>query len=177
MHLIITAIVLVIAGTVGGTQTQETNSAPLETEVVEEEKPPSPAKRLTWRDNPKDCDLKTQWIRADNFGCIPIPSTPKSEPVAVQVTGNKQDWLKSAGIPESQWTYVDYIIQHESGWNPNAVNASSGACGLGQQLPCGKWPHTWNDPVGALIDANSYAVQRYGTWANAYAFWLGNSWW
>jgi len=27
------------------------------------------------------------------------------------------------------------IIEHESRWNPNAVNTKSGACGLGQVLP------------------------------------------
>ena len=175
MHLLIAGLVLILsAPVIANTQTE---IVPLETEVAEEEKPPEePAKRLTWRDNPKDCDLKTEWIRADNFGCIPIPESEPTQ-TAPTVSGNKQDWLIASGIPESSWTYVDYIISHESGWNPNAVNASSGACGLGQQLPCGKWPHTWNDPVGALIDANSYALQRYGSWANAYSFWLASSWW
>lgn len=93
-------------------------------------------------------------------------AAPKKTFVA---TGNKYDWLRASGIPESQWGYVDSIVTGESGWNPNAVNKSSGACGLGQQLPCGKWPGAWNDPVAALKAMNSY-VQAYGGWAQAVAF-------
>lgn len=89
---------------------------------------------------------------------------------ASNVSGSKADWMRAAGIPESQWGYVDFIVSHESGWNPNAVNRSSGACGLGQQLPCGKWAGAWNDPVAALVAMNGY-VNRYGGWAGAVAFW------
>lgn len=91
--------------------------------------------------------------------------------------GTKYDWMRAAGISESEWTYVDFIITSESGWIPTAVNASSGACGLGQQLPCGKWPHQWNDPVGSLIDASSYAKSRYGGWYNAWIWWQHHHWW
>ena len=184
MHLIGLAIVLIISGSVAGTQTQETQSAPLETEVVQEEPSKEPAKRLTWQDNPKDCDLKTEWIRADNFGCIPIP---KSEPTAPKTTisGNKEDWMRQVGIPESDWTYVDYIISHESGWNPCAYypgqsdcNATpTTACGIPQALPCSKLGPNWSDPIHGLTWAHNYALERYGSWANAYAFWLSNSWW
>lgn len=94
----------------------------------------------------------------------------------VQVTGNKQSWLKASGIPQDQWAYVDSIVGRESGWNPNAVNPSSGACGLGQQLPCGKWAGKWNDPVSALKAMNGYVLGRYSSWAGAVAFWEQNSW-
>lgn len=97
--------------------------------------------------------------------------------VVYAASGSKDQWLAASGIPASDWGYVDYIISHESGWNPDAVNASSGACGLAQQLPCGKWPNTWNDPVGALKDAHTYAVDRYGSWAGAYHHWAVNHWW
>lgn len=93
------------------------------------------------------------------------------------ITGNKQSWLAASGIPSSDWGYVDYIVGRESGWNPNAVNRSSGACGLGQQLPCGKWAGAWNDPVAALRAMHGYALGRYGSWAGAYAFWLNHNWW
>lgn len=33
---------------------------------------------------------------------------------------------------------VEYIIDHESHFNPQIVNPSSGACGIGQALPCSK---------------------------------------
>ena len=95
---------------------------------------------------------------------------------AVQVTGDKHSWLAASGIPESEWQYVDFIVSRESGWNPNAVNPSSGACGLGQQLPCGKWPGAWNDPVAALKAQYGYVRARYGGYAGAYSFWLANRW-
>lgn len=99
------------------------------------------------------------------------PQTPRT-----QVSGTKADWLRASGIPESQWGLVDQIVQKESGWNPNAVNASSGACGLGQQLPCGKWAGAWNDPVSALQAMSGYVDSRYGGWQGAWNFWQANSW-
>jgi resuscitation-promoting factor RpfB len=111
----------------------------------------------------------------------PKKATVKPKPKAkaapkYQVTGNKQTWLAASGIPSSQWKYVDYIVSKESSWNPSAVNKSSGACGLGQQLPCGKWPGRWNDPVAALKAQYAYVKGRYGGYAQAYAFWVANSW-
>lgn len=84
----------------------------------------------------------------------------------------KQSWLAAAGIAQSNWAAADILVGHESSWNPNAVNPFSGACGLGQQLPCGKWDSygAWNDPVAALKAMNNY-VQGYGGWQQALAFW------
>lgn len=90
--------------------------------------------------------------------------------------GNKESWLRASGIPESEWWAVDSIVSRESSWNPNAVNPSSGACGLGQQLPCGKWAGAWNDPVAALKAQYGYVVARYGGYPQAVAFWNANHW-
>ncbi len=92
------------------------------------------------------------------------------------VTGNKQQWLVASGIPESEWWAVDSIVSRESSWNPNAINPESGACGLGQQLPCGKWAGAWNDPVAALKAQYGYVVARYGGYPQAVAFWNANHW-
>lgn len=91
--------------------------------------------------------------------------------------GSSTEWLAAAGIAESDWPYVDYIVKRESGWNPNATNSSSGACGLVQALPCSKVPGNGYDPVDNLRWANGYAVGRYGSWAGAYDFWTRNHWW
>jgi len=95
----------------------------------------------------------------------------------VQAAGSKLEWLKSSGIPESDWQYVDYIISHESGWNPLARNASSGAGGLPQALPYSKTGCAWGDAVCQLKWANNYAIGRYGSWARAYNFWVSNRYW
>lgn len=92
--------------------------------------------------------------------------------------GSPAEWMAAAGIPQSDWGYVDFIVSKESGWNPNATNSSSGACGLVQALPCSKVPGgNGYDPVANLTWANGYAVGRYGSWAGAYAFWTSNHWW
>ncbi|WP_245647344.1 transglycosylase SLT domain-containing protein [Microbacterium hydrocarbonoxydans] len=91
--------------------------------------------------------------------------------------GAPAEWMAAAGIAESDWGYVDYIVSRESGWNPNATNASSGACGLVQALPCSKVPGNGYDPVDNLRWATGYATGRYGSWAGAHAFWTNNHWW
>jgi hypothetical protein len=91
--------------------------------------------------------------------------------------GSPAEWMAAAGIAESDWGYVDYIASRESNWNPNATNASSGACGVIQALPCSKVPGSGYDPIDNLRWANGYAVDRYGSWAAAYDFWTTNHWW
>lgn len=91
--------------------------------------------------------------------------------------GSPEQWMREAGIAEKNWGYVDFIVSSESGWNPNAVNASSGASGLVQALPCGKVPGSCFDPVDNLRWASGYAEGRYGSWAKAYDFWQANHWW
>lgn len=94
-------------------------------------------------------------------------------PVYAAPAGNCASWMAAAGITDPATALI--LINKESGCNPNAMNPSSGACGIGQQLPCGKWPHAWNDPVGAMIDMQAYVIARYGSWANALAFHLSNN--
>ncbi|MBO9625623.1 MAG: transglycosylase SLT domain-containing protein [Microbacterium sp.] len=98
-------------------------------------------------------------------------------PVLYTGGGVPAEWMAAAGIAESDWGYVDYIVSKESGWNPNATNRSSGACGLVQALPCSKVPGNGYDPVDNLRWGSGYANGRYGGWAGAYAFWTKNHWW
>lgn len=120
--------------------------------------------------------VKAEPVQAPTPAPVAAPVAPKAVvPQTTNIAGTKQDWMTAAGIPPNQWVYVDFIVSHESGWNPNAVNAGSGACGLGQQLPCGKWAGSWNDPVAALKAMTGY-VGRYGGWAGAYLFWQANHW-
>lgn len=117
-----------------------------------------------------------------------LPPEPEPEPAAVASTGGTSipmysgggspaEWMAAAGIPEGDWGYVDAIVSRESGWNPNATNSSSGACGLVQALPCSKVPGNGYDPVANLGWAIGYANGRYGGWEGAYQFWQANHWW
>lgn len=103
--------------------------------------------------------------------------TAPATPLFYTGGGAPADWMAAAGIAEGDWGYVDYVVSRESGWNPNATNSSSGACGLVQALPCSKVPGNGYDPVDNLRWANGYATGRYGSWAGAYNFWINNHWW
>lgn len=117
-----------------------------------------------------------------------LPPEPVAVPAAEVATGPRAiplytgggspaEWMAAAGIPESDWGYVDYVVKRESGWNPNATNSSSGACGLVQAYPCSKVPGSGYDPIDNLRWADGYAKGRYSSWAGAYDFWVNNSWW
>ena len=101
------------------------------------------------------------------------------KPILVPYTGSgtKTEWMLAAGISESDWGYVDFVVSHESNWNPNSVNAFSGACGLAQSLPCNKVPGNPLDPIDSLRWANGYAQARYSGWGGAYEFWIANKYW
>lgn len=91
--------------------------------------------------------------------------------------GTKDEWLSASNIPQEYWGYVDAIVSKESGWNPNATNRSSGACGLAQALPCSKVGGKGGyDPVTALNWMNSYVNGRYRGWKGAWDFWRANKW-
>lgn len=91
-------------------------------------------------------------------------------------TGSHADWMRAAGITPGDFNYVEKLIAKESGWNPNAMNASSGACGLVQALPCSKLGPNWNDPVVALKWGDGYVKGRYGGWAGAWAHSQSRGW-
>ena len=74
-----------------------------------------------------------------------------------------------------------FIYGKESGAIPSAVNQSSGACGLGQSLPCSKLenecPNWANDYPCQDAYFTRYAQKRYGSFAKAYDWWLSHKWW
>lgn len=101
------------------------------------------------------------------------------------LTGTHEDWMAAAGIAPMNYGYVDYIISHESGWDPTnwygksvgyPYSSESSAAGLPQALPYSKTGCAWGDAVCQLKWANSYA-QKYGGWAGAYQYWIGHHNW
>lgn len=93
-------------------------------------------------------------------------------------TGDHSHWLKQAGIPRSEYPFYNYIISHESGWNPKATNPKSGAYGLPQSLPAGKMASAGSDwrtnPITQLKWMKGYVKSAYGGIRGAYRFWLAN---
>lgn len=79
--------------------------------------------------------------------------------------------MAAAGIPPKDYGAADYIISHESDWDPNATEPTSGAHGLPQALPYSKTGCGWSDSICQLRWANAYADARYGGWWQAQAYW------
>ena len=98
--------------------------------------------------------------------------------VAGKATGDHAHWMKQAHIPEKDWSGINYIVSHESGWNPRAVNPSSGTYGLGQMQSYNLHYYTShgskNNPIAQLMGIMDYIHDRYGTVAKAVAFWQRN---
>lgn len=98
----------------------------------------------------------------------------------INLGGIKGD-MALAGIAPSDYHYADYIISHESNWNPQARNASSGAYGLCQALPGSKMASEGSDwasnPITQLKWCDGYAKGHYGSWASAYYFWTSHHYW
>ena len=108
--------------------------------------------------------------------------TAKIVAPAAMVAGSHADWMRAAGIAESDFGYVDPIIDRESGWGVTKYNyGGSGAYGIGQALPASKMAVYGSDymtnPVTQLRWANAYATSRYGSWAGAYSHWMARHSW
>lgn len=80
------------------------------------------------------------------------------------------------------WTEEDYqalvlLWYRESGWNPNAVNKKSGACGIPQSLPCSKMAVEGTDYRTnyrtQIRWGLKYIANRYGNPSNA---WKHSQW-
>lgn len=104
-----------------------------------------------------------------------------STTTSASVGGSKEAIMAAAGISSSDYTYVDYIITKESGWNATAANPMSSAYGLCQALPGSKMASAGSDwqtnAVTQMKWCTGYATSRYGSWAGAYNFWIGHNWW
>lgn len=94
-------------------------------------------------------------------------------------SGSHKHWLRQAGI-HGDFDKWNYIINHESGWNPRAKNPGSSAYGIGQALPPSKMASFGSDymsnPITQLKWMKSYVNDRYGGIDHAYNFWRSHHW-
>ncbi|OLZ70813.1 hypothetical protein AV521_12405 [Streptomyces sp. IMTB 2501] len=81
-------------------------------------------------------------------------------------------------VPAGQFQCFSNIVDHESTWNYQAVNASSGAYGLVQALPGGKMASAGADwqtnPATQIKWGLSYMNERYGSPCDAWTYWQAN---
>ena len=102
-----------------------------------------------------------------------------AKPTVAPVQGTCADWVRQAGVAESDIPYAIQLIYHESGCRVDATNASSGAYGIPQALPGSKMAAYGDDwrtnPVTQIKWMANY-VRKYGGWQGAMQFWWEHGW-
>ena len=108
------------------------------------------------------------------LGVTPAMAAPAS--VATGAQGTARAMIGN----EAQFQCFSNIVSHESGWNPSATNASSGAYGLVQALPGSKMASAGADwktnPTTQIKWGVDYMNSRYGSPCAAWTFWQANHW-
>ena len=97
------------------------------------------------------------------------------------VVAKVQEVFKRHGWTGQAWEDAKWIIGKESGWNPTAVNPSSGAFGLFQLNPSSGTlqqylPDRNPDPAVQANAGARYIKDRYGDPTAARRFWEANQW-
>lgn len=97
--------------------------------------------------------------------------TPPVQAIQSAPKGSCADWMAQAGIPLTPATQK--LVLNESGCRTNAINPSSGACGIPQAWPCAKLKCPLNDSgaVCQLKWMDKYVKDVYGTWDSALSKW------
>lgn len=117
----------------------------------------------------KQLQEKEAQLQAKRSAPTAMAAAPVKQSAPVAASGTCEQWMSQAGVP------INYaskkLIINESGCRPDAVNPSSGACGIPQALPCSKMPCTLQDPVCQLRWMQTYVQDRYTTWEGALSFW------
>lgn len=145
--------------------------------------------------------VTTYEIKTENGQIVsrtPIHVVVTKQPITqIVVQGTSLSGIKGdmalAGISPGDYSYVDYIVSHESGWCPTKAQGehscpavpdnqyTSAGYGLCQATPGTKMASAGADwgtnPVTQLRWCNGYAVAHYGSWAAAYNHWIAYTWW
>ena len=107
-------------------------------------------------------------------------SSSSSSQTAVVNKTNCYNWMSQAGITPNELDAAYQLIMKESGCNPYARNASSGAYGIPQSLPgskMAKYGSDWkSNPITQLMWMNEYVHSRYGSFQGALNFHYKNGW-
>lgn len=97
---------------------------------------------VTWKDNPNDCDLKTQYVRKDNLECLDKPVQQKEPQRTVRTAAT------STGGCEQ---YRSIVNQYD--WNTDVamavMEAESTEWVNGKRVPCHRNAANWNDHHGS----------------------------
>jgi cell wall-associated NlpC family hydrolase len=95
-------------------------------------------------------------------GKSPQLATKHASPSDIQAAAKRM--VLARGWSLKDFNALVQLWNRESGWNPDAVNSSSGATGIPQLNPNShEIPPGWNDPMVQIRWGLSYIAQRYGS--------------
>lgn len=101
-----------------------------------------------------------------------------TEQIGAQTVKDRVRIVAKYAFGDEYWPALERLITNESGWNPYAMNKSSGACGLFQALPCSKvitQAGSLDNVEGQAEWGIQYIKGRYGDPNRALEFWLSQS--
>ena len=105
--------------------------------------------------------------------------TPDLSAITGPIVSQVEQIFARHGFTGDQWDAAKWIVQKESGWNPNAQNPGSTAYGLFQFLDS-TWAETGigktSDPKLQGEAGARYIKKRYGNPIAAKEFWQANNW-
>lgn len=106
------------------------------------------------------------------------PATASAAPA--EPAGSPKAVAKKMIADDAQFQCFSNIVSHESGWDVNASNPSSGAYGLVQALPGNKMASAGADwqtnPATQIEWGLDYMNERYGSPCGAWASWQSKGW-
>jgi hypothetical protein len=124
--------------------------------------------------------LTTAAVAAAATGMV-LTAAPAHAATASAATAAEAKAIAHKMIPDpAQYNAFAKIVEHESNWDVDAVNASSGAYGLVQALPGSKMAAAgsdWQTNAATQIKWGlDYMNSRYGSPVGAWNFWQANGW-
>ncbi|MDT3726128.1 transglycosylase SLT domain-containing protein [Streptomyces sp. DSM 41972] len=119
-------------------------------------------------------------LTAATCGTLIAAAPAQAATTAAPTAASAQATAKKMIGNSAEFQCFSKIVSHESGWNPKATNASSGAYGLVQALPASKMSSAGSDwktnPETQIKWGLDYMKDRYGSACDAWSFWQANNW-
>lgn len=121
--------------------------------------------------------LKKLWSEVSNIAKSAVTGTATGNVLTSypQEVGYAMSLFPGFGWGQNQIDSLIKLWNQESGWNPNAVNKSSGAYGIPQALGHGH-PYNLGDFVAQIQWGLNYIKGRYGSPIAAWAHEMANNW-
>lgn len=150
-------------------ESNETEIALVEEEPKVEEEEEVKEEVVVKKDTPK----KTTTQKKKVVKKTTKTTTPKVSYNKNELKQYAHDLVLSYGWTENDYECLVKLWNRESGWRPNAVNKSSGACGIPQALPCKKMSSEGSDYATngktQIRWGLKYIKNRYGSPSKAWA--------